>query len=82
MGRTTQVADVTVGLAGDPQRAERVAAQLGAGTTGVNCCFVRDLRVPFGGSRHSGVGREGGTWSFDFCCDVKNTCTNQQRWTQ
>jgi len=67
---------------GDPQRAERVAAQLVAGTTGINCFFVRDLRAPFGGSRHSGVGREGGTWSFDFYCDVKNTCTNQQRWAQ
>ncbi len=67
---------------GDPQRAERVGAQLVAGTTWVNCFFVRDLRAPFGGSRHSGVGREGGTWSFDFYSDVKNTCTNQQRWTQ
>jgi 5-carboxymethyl-2-hydroxymuconic-semialdehyde dehydrogenase len=47
----------------------------------VNCFFVRDLRAPFGGSRHSGVGREGGTWSFDFYCDVKNTCTNHDRWT-
>jgi len=66
---------------GDPERAERVGAQLVAGTLWVNCFFVRDLRAPFGGSRHSGVGREGGTWSFDFYCDVKNTCTNQERWT-
>ena len=57
-----------------------VGAQLVAGTLWVNCFFVRDLRAPFGGSRHSGVGREGGTWSFDFYCDVKNTCTNQDRW--
>ncbi len=66
---------------GDPDRASRVGAQLVAGTLWVNCFFVRDLRAPFGGSRHSGVGREGGTWSFDFYCDVKNTCTNQDRWT-
>ncbi len=66
---------------GDPDRAARVGAQLVAGTLWVNCFFVRDLRAPFGGSRHSGVGREGGTWSFDFYCDVKNTCTNQDRWT-
>ncbi len=66
---------------GDPARAERVSAQLVAGTLWVNCFFVRDLRAPFGGSRHSGVGREGGTWSFDFYCDVKNTCTNHDRWT-
>ncbi len=66
---------------GDQARAERVSAQLVAGTLWVNCFFVRDLRAPFGGSRHSGVGREGGTWSFDFYCDVKNTCTNHDRWT-
>ncbi|MBI0383002.1 aldehyde dehydrogenase family protein, partial [Streptomyces albiflaviniger] len=41
----------------------------------VNCFFVRDLRAPFGGSRLSGVGREGGTWSFDFYCDLKNRVT-------
>ncbi|MFI2433319.1 aldehyde dehydrogenase [Streptomyces sp. NPDC018693] len=59
----------------DPERAERVTAQLVAGTVWVNCFFVRDLKAPFGGSRQSGVGREGGTWSFDFYCDLKNTVT-------
>ncbi|MFF9349349.1 aldehyde dehydrogenase family protein [Streptomyces sp. NPDC014734] len=72
--------DTRFGLAatvatGDAERAARVAARLVAGTVWVNCFFVRDLRAPFGGSRHSGVGREGGTWSFDFYCDVKNTVT-------
>jgi len=33
---------------------------------------VRDLEAPFGGARKSGIGREGGRWSFDFFCDVKN----------
>ncbi|MET9851334.1 aldehyde dehydrogenase family protein, partial [Streptomyces ossamyceticus] len=42
--------------------------------------FVRDLQAPFGGSRQSGVGREGGTWSFDFYCDVKNTVTAPKGW--
>ncbi|MEO8292367.1 MAG: aldehyde dehydrogenase [Actinomycetota bacterium] len=60
---------------GDPQRAERVAARLVAGTVWVNCFFVRDLNAPFGGSRRSGIGREGGVWSFDFYADVKNVCT-------
>jgi 5-carboxymethyl-2-hydroxymuconic-semialdehyde dehydrogenase len=54
------------------ERAQRVAARLVAGTVWVNCFFVRDLAAPFGGARQSGVGREGGTWSFDFFCDVKN----------
>ena len=44
-----------------------------AGTVWVNCFFVRDLSAPFGGSGQSGIGREGGAWSFDFYCDVKNT---------
>ncbi|MCX4767770.1 aldehyde dehydrogenase [Streptomyces sp. NBC_01275] len=77
--------DTRFGLAatlatGDPARAERVTAQLVAGTVWVNCFFVRDLQAPFGGSRHSGVGREGGTWSFDFYCDLKNTVTAPNGW--
>jgi aminomuconate-semialdehyde/2-hydroxymuconate-6-semialdehyde dehydrogenase len=60
---------------GDRERAGRVTARPVAGTVWVNCFFVRDLQAPFGGSRQSGVGREGGTWSFDFCCDIKNTVT-------
>ncbi|MDL2076315.1 aldehyde dehydrogenase [Streptomyces sp. GXMU-J15] len=65
---------------GDRARAERVTAQLVAGTVWVNCFFVRDLQAPFGGSRQSGVGREGGTWSFDFYCDLKNTVTAPKGW--
>jgi aminomuconate-semialdehyde/2-hydroxymuconate-6-semialdehyde dehydrogenase len=60
---------------GDPKRADRVAEHLVAGTVWVNCFFVRDLRAPFGGARKSGVGREGGVYSFDFYADVKNVCT-------
>ncbi len=54
------------------QRAMRLAKQVVAGTVWVNCFFVRELAAPFGGSRNSGIGREGGNWSFDFYCDVKN----------
>ncbi|MDX2552498.1 aldehyde dehydrogenase [Streptomyces stelliscabiei] len=77
--------DTRFGLAatlatGDTERATRVTERLVAGTVWVNCFFVRDLRAPFGGSRHSGVGREGGTWSFDFYCDVKNTVTAPNGW--
>jgi 5-carboxymethyl-2-hydroxymuconic-semialdehyde dehydrogenase len=72
--------DTDYGLAaivytGDPDRAARVSARLVAGTVWVNCFFVRDLAAPFGGARNSGIGREGGTWSFDFHADVKNVCT-------
>jgi aminomuconate-semialdehyde/2-hydroxymuconate-6-semialdehyde dehydrogenase len=65
---------------GDRDRAERVAAQLVAGTVWVNCFFVRDLRAPFGGARQSGIGREGGTRSFDFYGDVKNTVYAPRGW--
>jgi 5-carboxymethyl-2-hydroxymuconic-semialdehyde dehydrogenase len=78
--------DTDYGLAatvvtGDPERAERVAAQLSAGTVWVNCFFVRDLAAPFGGNGRSGIGREGGTWSFDFYCDVKNSVFAPKGWT-
>jgi len=68
-------------ITGDPERAERVSAQLTAGTVWVNCFFVRDLGAPFGGSGHSGIGREGGIWSFDFYCDIKNTVFGPSGWT-
>ena len=72
--------DTDYGLAatvytGDLERARRVSEQLVAGTVWVNCFFVRDLDAPFGGSRNSGIGREGGSWSFDFYADVKNVVT-------
>jgi 5-carboxymethyl-2-hydroxymuconic-semialdehyde dehydrogenase len=78
--------DTRFGLAatlftGDEERASRVSAELVAGTVWVNCFFVRDLRAPFGGSRQSGVGREGGDWSFDFYCDVKNTVFAPNGWS-
>ncbi|MFK7917379.1 MAG: aldehyde dehydrogenase family protein [Ilumatobacter sp.] len=58
-------------------KAERIASQVVAGTVWTNCFFVRDLAAPFGGSRESGVGREGGTWSFDFFCDIKNVAVKR-----
>jgi acyl-CoA reductase-like NAD-dependent aldehyde dehydrogenase len=81
----TMANDTRFGLAavvatGDRERADRVTRRLVAGTVWVNCFFVRDLRAPFGGSRSSGVGREGGNWSFDFYCDVKNTVTAPEGW--
>src|SRR5690242_14300315 len=54
------------------ERAMRNAKQLVAGTVWVNCFFVLYVSLPFGGSRESGIGREGGNWSFDFYCDIKN----------
>jgi aminomuconate-semialdehyde/2-hydroxymuconate-6-semialdehyde dehydrogenase len=61
----------------DPERCGRVSSRLVAGTVWVNCFYVRNLAAPFGGSRHSGVGREGGEFSFDFYCDVKTVQTRR-----
>jgi 5-carboxymethyl-2-hydroxymuconic-semialdehyde dehydrogenase len=77
--------DTRFGLAatlvtGDPARAERVSADLNAGTVWVNCFFVRDLGAPFGGSGQSGIGREGGIWSFDFYADIKNSVFSPNGW--
>jgi aminomuconate-semialdehyde/2-hydroxymuconate-6-semialdehyde dehydrogenase len=67
-------------VTGSVERAERVSARLNAGTVWVNCFFVRDLGAPFGGNGRSGIGREGGAWSFDFYCDVKNTVFSPAGW--
>ena len=53
------------------RRAHRVSAALKAGTVWVNCFFIRDLRTPFGGVGDSGIGREGGTFSREFCTEPK-----------
>src|SRR5436309_597828 len=52
----------------------RVAEQINTGTVWVNCWLVRDLRVPFGGMKQSGVGREGGEEALRFFAEPKNVC--------
>lgn len=68
--------DVKYGLAGyvwtnDIKRGHRVAHQVDSGMLWVNAQNVRDLRTPFGGSKHSGIGREGGHYSFEFYTEQK-----------
>ena len=58
----------------DLSRAHRIAAKLDAGTVWVNCWMLRDLRVPFGGVKDSGIGREGGHEALRFFSDVSNVC--------
>src|SRR5207245_2023743 len=55
-------------------RAHRVAEGINTGTVWVNCWLMRDLRVPFGGMKQSGVGREGGTEALNFFTEAKNIC--------
>ena len=55
-------------------RAHRVAERINTGTVWVNCWLLRDLRVPFGGMKQSGVGREGGQEALHFFTESKNVC--------
>lgn len=69
--------DVEYGLAGylwtsDVTRAFRVSQRLQAGMIWVNSENVRHLPTPFGGTKSSGIGRDGGEWSFDFYMETKN----------
>jgi aminomuconate-semialdehyde/2-hydroxymuconate-6-semialdehyde dehydrogenase len=58
----------------DLGRAHRVSAALDVGMVWVNTWLMRDLRVPFGGVKASGVGREGGHHSLEFFSEAKNVC--------
>ena len=80
MANGTEFGLAAVLVTGSRERAEAFTKHLVAGTIWVNCFFVRDLQAPFGGSRKSGVGREGGSWSFDFYADVKNTVYAPTGW--
>ncbi|CDN57590.1 5-carboxymethyl-2-hydroxymuconate semialdehyde dehydrogenase (plasmid) [Neorhizobium galegae bv. officinalis bv. officinalis str. HAMBI 1141] len=69
--------DVQYGLTGylwtsDVTRAFRLTDQLEAGMIWVNSENVRHLPTPFGGVKNSGIGRDGGDWSFDFYMETKN----------
>ncbi len=57
-------------------RAHRVAAAVEAGMCFVNSQNVRDLRQPFGGTKASGTGREGGTWSYEVFLEPKNVAVS------
>jgi 5-carboxymethyl-2-hydroxymuconic-semialdehyde dehydrogenase len=68
--------DIDYGLGGvcygEAAHAESVASRVHTGFIWVNSFGIRDLAAPFGGCKRSGIGREGGDWSFEFFCDVKD----------
>ena len=82
MANDTDYGLAGVVMTGDLERAKRVSAEINAGLVWNNCFFVRDLRQPFGGNGRSGIGREGGTWSFDFYCDVKASIFSPNGWSK
>ena len=55
-------------------KAHRISAALDSGAIWVNTWMLRDLRIPFGGMKNSGIGREGGFKSLDFFTETKNVC--------
>jgi aminomuconate-semialdehyde/2-hydroxymuconate-6-semialdehyde dehydrogenase len=55
-------------------RGHRVAAKIKSGVVWINTWLLRDLRIPFGGMKQSGVGREGGFKSLQFFTEPKNVC--------
>lgn len=61
-------------LTNDLARAHRVAAALDVGLVWINAWMSRDLRVPFGGTKASGLGREGGFESMRFFTEARNVC--------
>jgi acyl-CoA reductase-like NAD-dependent aldehyde dehydrogenase len=57
---------------GETAHATAIAKRVRTGFIWVNSFGIRDLAAPFGGMKRSGIGREGGDWSFEFFCDVKD----------
>jgi len=78
--RAIEIANDTVyGLAGyiwtnDNGRAMRLAHAVDAGMLWINSENNRNLPSPFGGTKMSGIGRDGGDYSFDFYMETKNVC--------
>jgi aminomuconate-semialdehyde/2-hydroxymuconate-6-semialdehyde dehydrogenase len=75
--------DVPYGLAAsiwgrDIGRCHRVAARVDAGVVWVNCWMLRDLRTPLGGTKASGLGREGGFEAMRFFTEPKNICVSYE----
>ena len=60
----------------DLKRAHRLSRRFEVGMVWVNTWFLRDLRTPFGGTRLSGLGREGGRHSLDFYSQITTICVN------
>src|SRR6267378_4872712 len=58
----------------DVGRSKRMGAGVAAGIVWINSWFLRDLRTPFGGSKLSGIGREGGIHSLEFYSELRNVC--------
>ena len=74
--------DIEYGLGGvcygAEAHAKAVAERVRTGFIWVNSFGIRDLAAPFGGCKSSGIGREGGDWSFEFFSDIKDVVVPKQ----
>lgn len=74
--------DVDYGLGGvcygEGSHALAVAGEIRTGFIWINSFGIRDLAAPFGGCKNSGIGREGGDWSFEFFSDIKDIVVPKQ----
>jgi 5-carboxymethyl-2-hydroxymuconic-semialdehyde dehydrogenase len=66
---------------GETGHATALAQQVRTGFIWINSFGIRDLQAPFGGIKRSGIGREGGNWSFEFFCDVKDVVVPKKAFT-
>ncbi|WP_432696229.1 2-hydroxymuconic semialdehyde dehydrogenase [Marinobacterium sp. YM272] len=74
LANNTQYGLSTTIWTNDLSRAHRMAARIDVGITWINSWFLRDLRTAFGGSKQSGIGREGGVHSLEFYTETRNVC--------
>ena len=74
MANDTQYGLATTVWTTNLARAHRVAAKIDVGICWINSWFLRDLRTAFGGSKDSGIGREGGVHSLEFYTELRNVC--------
>lgn len=74
--------DVVFGLGGvcygEEAHAQAISEQVQTGFIWVNSFGIRDLAAPFGGCKQSGIGREGGDWSFEFFSNIKDVVVPKQ----
>ncbi|MEZ5657859.1 MAG: aldehyde dehydrogenase family protein [Burkholderiaceae bacterium] len=66
---------------GEQSHAVAIAHRVRTGFIWINSFGIRDLAAPFGGIKRSGIGREGGNWSFDFFCDIKDVVVPSKPFT-
>ena len=61
-------------LTSNQEKARKVSNEINAGVIWISSWMIRHLRTPFGGTKHSGLGKEGGDYILEFFAEKKNIC--------